>query len=390
MRSDVTFAFDSNATVWLCLTTLRHRRFVEDAIHVIGLPQGARVRLRYRRQYVDTSIWLAVSGGQTIGDIQILVALAGTTSSGQNLVHPLRVGHLVVARCEGDLMVLDVCILAFPYEADFAPCFANELNCIAPAIPKSYNCDSGAANLYLQRLRTPPGSLVTSSSVEVWEKVARGFFQVASDSSCGETVISDVPFLYFIQFVPSKIGRRLIESGRLDVETTRSVSLDVHTIVRDDSSAIIDPLGEILFDIAHVAASFVTSRHVRIDSRRDVRRVSLETGALFRHAFGHLSVRAVVFQRNLTALGSSSRDVRSMQSANDRTEIVCSRFDFPFKVGRVAPWVSSFLVSLSAAIVAFKVPERGEISFFVYVQSSIVFLIAFVGMALGLRGDSKR
>jgi hypothetical protein len=390
--TDARIAFDRDSLVWLCLTTLHHRRFIEDAVHVAGLPRGAQVRLRYRRRYVDAVLWSRVRGGCQPDSVQVLVALAGSSKDGaRHELQPLRSGRVVMVRCEGDVMVLDVCLGDFVYEGGGIPCFANELSRLAPALPRTFLYDPGSPNIYLQPLSFPPGSLLASSSVEAWERVADGFFRVdAVGTSTSEGPHPVVPFLYFIHQPSRKLARRLEKTGMLDIEASRTVSLEVHTVVASAEGVFRDPLGEIVLDVSHSAASFVTSRHVRIDSRRDVRQVRFATSSLFRRAAGHLSVRTVIFAKPDEATASEGKRADDMSAAKNREEIVVARYDFPLKIGRWLPWLASGFVALAAAVAAFKFPDSGDIPLRTYVQASAALVIAFVGVMLGLRGDSKR
>ena len=114
--TDHAIAFKATEAVWLCLTTLHHRRFVEDAIHIVGLPPGARIRLRYRRQYIHPDLWAQVSEGFVSWGARVLIVLAATKTDETNEVAPLREGRIVSARCEGSVLIIDVALDKFVFE----------------------------------------------------------------------------------------------------------------------------------------------------------------------------------------------------------------------------------------------------------------------------------
>jgi len=267
--------------------------------------------------------------------------------------------------------------------------FANELRNVAPALPPHFLYQKDAGHIYLQPLSHPPGCLLRSDSVRAWEAIAKGFFQImALVEGQSDGAKSDVPFLYFLQLPRRSQAQRLRRSGAFDVEASRAIDIDVHTLAAPTSSVLRDPIGEVLFDLSHSATTFTSSRHVRVDSRRDVRTISIATSPIFRRAAGHLSVRTVVFCA-ATDAGTTPVGI-SMTSAKRREEIVLARYDFPLKVGRFLPWVASSLVGLAAAIASFKAPEKGSVPTMTYLMTGAAFLVAFVGVTLGLRGDGKR
>ena len=375
--------FKKGETVWLCLTTLRHRRFVEDVVHIIGLPEGARVRLRYRRRYVCAELWKRVADQILPREVHILIALAGTDDAGKNDVEPLRRGSLVAARCEGGVLVLDVSLEEFPQQALPIGTFWAEVKGLASNLPVSFGANAPSEGTYLQQLSDVPRTITAEMTIDVWERVSQAFFRL--DDYAGHSKTS---FLYFLHGLPARTLGRLRRNGSLILEAGSSIEMEVHTITRSSKSIIRNAFGEVRLELSHPNASFTSSRRVRVDSQRDVKAVGLATTALFRRSYGHLSARMIAFRygENGKDKGDAEQD---LQPANGRDEIVVARYDFPLRVGRWRPWAASVMVGLAAAAAVYEAPDSGEIGMADLFLPAVTFLLAFFGLVLGLRREGN-
>lgn len=390
--SSAKIAFHPNEHVWLCLTTLLHRRFVEDAIHVIGLPRGSPIRLRYRRRYIDPSLWNEISAGRVDSDAVVLIALGVTGSDDRNIVSPLREGRVVSARCEGSVLIIDIQLRSFVYCSAISTSFWDEIQLIAKDLPSAFGTKEGVEGTYLQALSSPPQAVLAGDDIGTWEAVAEAFFCIDNaNARKSGNASSCTPFLYHVAQLPGRVGRSLAETGAIEIEAGNSLNLEVHTLAGKKSETFMNPVGEVLFELSHPAASFVSSRRVRVDSRRDVRVISLSSTALFRRVYGHLSVRTVVFSggKQLISDGSSTGEEARILSAEGRDETVVARYDFPLRIGRMTPWIASTMVATAAALAAYKVPESGHWNIGTLLVPGCTFVLAFIGLALGLRREGR-
>jgi len=388
---DAQRAFNVRDRTWLCLTTLHHRRFVEDSIHLLGLPRGATMRLRYRRPYIDEGLWNRVSEGDTGEGAFALVVLAATDPDGTNIVRPLRKTRIRSARCEGSVLILDITLDDFVIDLIPGMSLWSEVQQTGTGLPKSFG-PTPRGGMYLQELPAVPERLSASRSIEGWERSAHAFFEVAVAEAAGAGgVPTKIPFLYFLAPPPYHWYWRLSDEGVMDLEAGRSLTLEVHTMADPAAGVLHNPAGEVLLELSHPAATFSSSRRIRVDSRRDVRSVRIATPALFRRAYGHLSVRTVVFAspEGEDAVTADARD-RGAVSAKKRDESVMARYDFPLGVGRGTPVAASLLVSLAAGVATYKAPADGADPTWASIAiPAIVALLAFVGLLLGLRKDGK-
>lgn len=364
--------------VWLFITTLYHRRFIEDAIHVVGLPPGSHVRLRYRQSYIDNELWEGIKNEGYSGDSTALIAIAATVSvSGESFVHPVRKATITSARCEGSVMVVDVVLREFLFNLPSSSnSFWTECQLIARNLPSHFG-GGVRSGVFLQRLRSPPQALSAAYGVAAWEKTAFAFFEIAERSGGA----SMVPFLYYVTEPTRSVRLRISKRGMLSLEAGCTVTLEVHTIVGPAPGSFKNALGEILLDLSHPAATFLSSRRFRVDSRRDVKAIQLVSPPVFRRAHGHLSVRMVVFEYG-------DEGAETLKAGEDRAEVVVSRYDYPLRVGRWIPTAASILVAAAAALAAYK-PSSDPTSWRSFVLPGFVFLFAVIGLMLGLRKDGK-
>ena len=374
----ISIPYTPRDSVWLFITTLYHRRFIEDAIHVVGLPSGSHVRLRYRQDYIDNELWQSIKNQGYSGHSIALISLAATASiSGESLVHPVRKATITSARCEGSVMIVDVVLREFLFNLPSSSnSFWAECQLIARNLPSQFG-GSVRNGVFLQRLSSPPQALSAAYGVAAWEKTASAFFEIVEWSDSG----SMVPFLYYVTEPVRSVRLRIDERGALSLEAGCTVTLEVHTIVGLAPGSFKNALGEILLDLSHPAATFLSSRRFRIDSRRDVKAIQVVSPPVFRRAHGHLSVRMVVFEYG-------KEGVETLKAGEDRTEVVVSRYDYPLRVGRWIPTAASILVAAAAALAAYK-PSSEPSSWRSFVLPGFVFVFAVFGLMLGLRKDGK-
>lgn len=364
----------------VCLTTLRHRRFLEDVVHSVSMPKGSRLRLRYRQQYVSDEVWQRAERSTLCGT-WVVFAVGATDSSGVSDVAPLREARVLSARLESSIIVLDLCLGDHVKASGATTEFKTEFMSTEKGMPTSFD-GSSSAGFYVQLFPGPVQSVVPQEGVASWEDACRRVFALDDLSRSGAGTPA-IPFLYWIGGLSKRMTRDLQRLGSIEVEAGSRFDFEVQTFSRSDYGLIRDPLGEVKLDLSHSATQLTTSSSVRIDSQRDIKNVSISTTSLFRRVIGHVSFRMVCFHY---PEGPSERSVLSAKDT--RTEVVLSRYDFPLAVGAWRPILASALVATAAGVVSFEMPEKGEGWFEALLTPLLVFLFAFAGLRLGLRKDS--
>lgn len=381
LNQRATPAFSTEEKIILCATSLHHRRYIEDIIHVIGLPAGSHVRLRYRKPYVERAYWDMLNAKTLSSSLKALIAVSGVTKDGTPTVTPLRKGTIVSARCEGDLAIIDISLQEYIFTNHFDANFYESLTAIAKQLPNG----KASSGLYLQPLPTPPNDLLKDSTVKGWEKVASSFFEIENTQS-REPTASLVPFLYHIRKLGNTEEQKLQKTGQLFISMGDKCDIEIHTMARPTGTAIQNPLGEIVLELSHTAADFISSRRVRVDSSRDVKSIGLITTPLFSNADGHLSIRMNIFAHGDSDSKNTEGGISKtlLIPASKRTELALARYDFPLRVGGVRPAIACALIAGAAALSVYKFTTQGEFNIQDAVIPGVVFTLTFLGLSLGI------
>lgn len=310
----------------LCITTLSHRRFIDDVVQVVGLPYGSHLLLRYRKRYVEPDLWNAVKGDD--GRKWYALIVLGAEISGDTCFEPLRVGRINRFSIEGEILTLEIALGGFAADGSYVwPGVAS----MAKALPTTFTIQGDRSGRYLQALSECPSNVIVDESVEAWERAADAFFKLDIEGK--------VPYLYLMQS-QSEAFQRYRQSGELVVESGTKLAWNIHTKCAPIQNAIVNPLGEVLLEVSCQPMRMVTSRRIRIDSRRDVRRMEIACDAVFRTVSGHLSVKIVVFRA----------DPSKTTCVSERDPVSLSRYDIPIRAGRVLPAIASLAAAVAAAV----------------------------------------
>lgn len=399
-ENQIVRAFGKKEKPLLCLTTLHHRRYVEDIIHSIGLPTGAHIRLRYRQQYVCSSLWDTVFHRRLGSKQNVLIALIGVNEHGVPEVAPIRKGTVFKAACQGELLVLDIVLEDYVFSDNSGIDVLASIQNITTNFPSIVGPSKSSPGTYVQYSTAPIPNLKSNSSVVGWERVSKAYFQLDFAVS---GMSANAPFLFHIGKLGWITRRKLRKTGKLNVSMGDDLRLEVNTIARTSSDAIRNALGEVVLDISHPAADFISSRRVRADSSRDIKSIGVTTTPLFRAADGHLSIRTCIFKPKekpkdtvapLTPVQSLQVGIQPAQpvqpvpsshdllSADGRSEIIVARYDFPLRVGGYRPWVASGLIAGAAALSVYKVSASGKTGDLVI--PILIFFMTFIGLSFGI------
>lgn len=346
----------------LCVTTLSHRRFIDDAIQMVGLPLGARLLLRYRKQYASPEVW-RIAGSEIDRPVHVLLVL-GADRDGVPAYEPLRVARVCTASIEGEIITLEVSMGGYASEGAY---IWGDVKKHAHDLPKSLSPGGAEGGYYLQLLKGCPASLLVDGSVDAWERAASAFFRQDSAHS--------VPFLYSMRGVNSGFSH-LRRCGSLIVESGAKLKWDVHVTCAPFAGSIVNPLGEVTFDLSCPNMRMITSRRIRADSRRDMKRMQLGCDAVFRQMSGHLSVRVTVFQ--------ASQDAPS--PAGERQLITLSRCDIPVRVGWILPAAASLAAAIAAGVAMWKGRDWSSPNNLLAMCAGV---LVFLSLTLGFRGKGS-
>lgn len=342
----------------LCITTLGHRRFIEDVVQVVGLPCGSRLLLRYRRRYVAPDLWAAANSNQP-RYWHVLVVLSAEIN-GKTRFEPLRVGRTCRLSIEGEILTIEIALGGFVANGGQW----HEVASVAKSLPASLAGEGDQMGHYLQALAECPSSVIVDESVEAWERAADVFFEL--------DIQGKVPFLYLMQS-RSKVFRRYRQSGELVIESGSKLEWDIHTRCAPLKSAITNPLGEVLIEVSCQPMRMITSRRIRVDSRRDVKRMQLACDAVFRTVPGHLSVKVIVFQA----------DPSKIIGVTERNPVTLSRYDISIRAGWMLPTIASLAAAAAAAVAMLDKSEWGNWENLAAIGAGV---LVFLSLKFGFRG----
>ncbi|MBD9370087.1 hypothetical protein [Xanthomonas sp. XNM01] len=344
------------------MTTLSHRRFVDDLIQVVGLPVGARIRLRYRKPYVSDEVWsIALSGNATAW--HAIIALGGINDRNVGAFELIRTGEIISAVISGEIIMLEIALAGYSAE-EFDHAW-REVSSLARGIPSGVEGGFGRG-VYLQKLKHFPVNVVADVTVEGWERATDAVFRVDKGRN--------LSFLYFMQGAGSGAFAQLGDHGVLVVESGTSLSWDVHTKCIEKTKEIKNPIGEVTIEVSCHPMRMITSRRIRVDSRRDMRRMNLSCGAGFRSVAGHLSIRVMEFSYEAADPDSKS---------SGRSENSLSRHDIPLRAGKIMPIVASVAAAVAAGLA---VAEADLLGSWADVVPIIAGLTVLISLLVGFRG----
>lgn len=395
-ENHIASAYSKKERPLLCLTTLHHRRYVEDIINSIGLPAGSHIRLRYRKQYVCSSLWDTVLGGRLGSRQKALIALIGTNENGDSEVAPIRKGRIFKASCKGELLVLDIILGDYVFSDNSGKDVLASFQANTTNFPSIVGPSKSSPGTYVQYSTASMPDLKSNSSVVGWERISKAYFQIDfAVNGAGP----NAPFLFNIGKLGWRTRWKLTRTGKLNINMGHQLQLEINIIARASSDAIKNALGEVVLDICHPAADFISSRRVRADSSRDIKSIGIITTPLFRAADGHLSIRTCIFKPKDPIAPSTPAPViqggvqpaqpaqplsgnQDMLSSEKRSEIIVARYDFPLRVGGYRPWIASGFIAGAAALSVYKVSAQGKASDFTI--PILIFFMTFIGLGFGI------
>ncbi len=359
----------------LCLTTLGHRRFVDDAIQIVGLPIGARLLLRYRKRYVAPGLWATAMEGCQI-EWHALIVL-GANVNGVDCYEPLRVGKVSRLSVSGEILTLEVALGGYAADGSYV---WSQIAQMARGLPETLSGHGTGEGHYVQNLPNCPSNVIVDESVAGWERAADAFFPLDTETC--------VPFLFMVQG-ECNVFRRYRDTGELVIESGAKLTWYVHTKCAPQTKGIKNPLGEVLFEVDCPPVRMVTSRRVRVDSRRDVKQIKLASGAVFRTVPGHISIKLVTFHEKSTNNKSKGKGPISegMRPASERELLTLSRYDIPVQAGRILPTIASLAAGVAAA--AALLDSSGWDGWVKHAIAGGAGVLVFLSLRYGFRGSGS-
>lgn len=391
--------------MWLLLTTLHHRRFVEDIANILALPAGAILQMRYASKYCgipfsDNQIFASDEISQnpeTLGySADALIAL-GYPSKKNDCIAPLRLCKILSFSKSGSLIIFEVELGEFTSLPNALNDIRDNLSTLDyNNLPSGFspNVSSGSPGLFVQQLANKPNCLIPHrNAIDGWEKAATVVFEAINsfNSTClTEDRKISISFLHHLEIRPNALRTGQILNNSIVIESGLHADMTLHCLTDIyNKSPITAPLGEVILELSNPAVSFNTSKRLRVDSRRDSKRIKLSGSANFRGIHGHISLMSVHFYYKEEELKASQEmaDALQFKGKADRTEVVFARADIPLTVGRYVP--AGAALTTATAVMMAGITGRSKDGLDDAIPNSLlgplIFLITLLGLILGFR-----
>lgn len=332
----------------VCLTSTRHRRFVEDIVAVSALPIGSSWRFRYRRKYVDPALLVLTDSPQAKG-VHMVLGVAGFEQSGASalipFIEPVREAYVDAVIGAGDLIVIDFTLGNYCKEAT-PNALRTHLSKDGSTLP--YTVEGAAPQGWFCTITQEPSCVIASGDVRAWEDSAR--------TVLSRTDESHVPFAFGIN-IRKKSGSGL-NRGVLTVQAGSQLGIEVQTILRENKSSppLAAALGEIKLDVAHASMTLTSSGTVRVDTHRNAKSILLQCAPSFRQTLGHLSFRAHSF----VGSASDEKKEKEVQVDRDTKRPALVRLDIPLSSGGRSTWLFSVAAALVITLSSISVDAKSH------------------------------
>lgn len=376
----------------LCCSSTRHRRFIDDLVNVMALPDGCRVRLRYGKKHCDDVV-RAMGEQPSVANISILIAHVRFVDGKAHFL-PLRTGRLVEIKTQGTVTYLDVELKDFVQGLP-AQSFADALQSSAtkplPHIPADDDVPSGA---FCQLLDHPP-PMTTGSGSLLWEQVAESFLDAIKGSS------AEFPYVYQVEVLErtSSGTRRVpIRAGMLLAPSISRIEIQIRTLVdRSLFNTVIDrPVGTIKVAVEHPELSLISRDTLCIDTTRNLMTSRLTAKLGIRAAYGSLTIAANRSKELESPPGGRDAAAADEQKQEDATPTTPAKrvvdeiiTELPVTVGRSwVRWGAAIALAFAAAAHKFDLRAYDVKPDEVWIQAVAVFFGVLVALWLGVKPQS--
>lgn len=372
--------FKTQGRTVLCCCSTRHRRFVDDLVHVMALPTGSRVRLRYGDDVCDPQLRLiGYIPSPPISGMRALIAHVDFGEVDAHLL-PLRTGSVVDLQTVGSVTFLEVELGEFVEERVGLP-FREVLEKAATLRLPGPGEDDKEPDGYFCQLLTSHPDLTYGSDTEIWERIGARFLKaISSDAHAA------FPFVFNINILGART-RKSVATKRGAVVTpafSRS-ELHIRTLTNESSfgSIIDEPIGEISITTSHPEVRLSSDTDLPIDTTRNLLIAGLTARVGIRPAYGALAI---------TARRRRFRDVEPTHeedaTTTKREPVQKITVELPVVVGRNWLRIAGILViSIGIAAHALDI-ENGAITAEALWKSAAVLAAAFVALWMGLKPQS--
>ena len=373
----MSWAFSTQQKVILCCSSTRHRRFIDNLMQVMALPEGGRIRLRYGNKHCDPLVQRMGTEEFRSRDTLVIIAHVRFVDRDGRFL-PLRSGKLLEIKTEGSMTYLDVELHDFVQEIQ-GQSFSDEIGQLAThPLPNNPEGAPAPEGTFCQLLSAPPIMTTASGSI-LWEKVAEDFLEAIKGSN------AEFPFLFHLDILErTSSGTRKVpfSRGLLVAPSISRIEIQMRTLV-DKSlfNRFIDrPVGTIEIGVEHPELSLISRNTLQIDTTRNLMTSGISAKLGLRPAYGTITV---------TSRRGSDLKLETGVDLEDRRlpdEIV---IEIPVSVGgRLRRWSAAAALAFAAAAHKFDLRALDSEPYGVVAQAACVFVGVLAALWLGFKPQS--
>ena len=389
------WAFDQGQGVILCCSTTRHRRFIDDLVSTMSLPNGSRVRLRYGDDVCDPEVRRLGEMCDEVpsGTMALIAHVRFEDEGGKAKFLPLRIGEVVELRTEGSATYLEIELRDFVEQPDGTEFAQSLLPLASLTLPYKPAADRKPIGFFCQRLKAGP-ALISSANTLCWERIATNFLAAIDGSN------ADFPFLFRIEVVRRRRRRSVaLRNGILIAPAVAELEIHVRTLTdRSSSGSIIPrPIGSLELRVDHPECRLSSGTRLPIDTTRNLLIARMATTISLRPAYGAIVVTAsrsddqasattpvpAVPEGPPTKPGNPTTTVSPTVPPEPVDQVIV---ELPILVGRpVSRILAAGLIALAVAAHAFEIDQFTEHKELVLLKAGFILVAALIALLLGMR-----
>lgn len=386
------WAFNQGQGVLLCCSSTRHRRFIDDLVSIMALPNGSRIRLRYGDDVCDPEVRRLgeVCEQVPVGTMALIAHARFEEKDGQAKFLPLRIGEVVELRTEGSATFLEIELRDFVEQPDGTEFVQALLPLAALPLPNKPPGARKPTGYFCQRLTVGP-ALIRSSSTLCWERIATNFLAAIDGSN------ADFPFLFHIEVVQRQRRRSLtLRNGMLIAPAVAELEIHVRTLADRSSygSIIQTPIGCLELRVDHPECRLSSGTRLPIDTTRNLLIARMATSVSLRPAYGAIVLTARRSDELATPVPAAPAEAADTGGAAPAVVGPLAPVDqvvveLPILVGRPASRVlAAGLIALAVAAHAFEVDQFALHKELVLLKAGLILIAALIALLLGMKPQS--
>ncbi|MGN7918746.1 hypothetical protein [Lysobacter sp. 22409] len=383
------WAFDQGQGVLLCCSSTRHRRFIDDLVSIMALPNGSRVRLRYGDDVCDPEVRRLGEVCEEVpkGTIALIAHVRFEEKDGQAKFLPLRIGEVVELRTEGSATFLEIGLRDFVEQPQGTEFVQSLLPLAALALPHKSPGAHKPIGYFCQRLKAGP-ALIRSSNTLCWERIATNFLAAIDGSN------ADFPFLFHIEVIRRRRHRLVpLRNGMLIAPAVAELEIHVRTLADKSSygSIIQTPIGCLELRVDHPECRLSSGTRLPIDTTRNLLIARMATSVSLRPAYGAIVVTARRSDELATTTPAAPAEAPNTEGAAPPAAVPLKPVDqviveLPILVGRPASrLLAAGLIALAVAAHAFDVDQFTEHKELVLLKAGLILIAALIALLLGMK-----